>query len=50
MSIGSANQEAVASFATKWQAGKIPNLQQGLKKVDDQIDAQVANTSAGTAP
>jgi multiple sugar transport system substrate-binding protein len=50
MSIGSANQEAVAAFATKWQAGKIPNLKDGLSKVDQQIDAQVANTTAGQAP
>jgi multiple sugar transport system substrate-binding protein len=50
MSIGSANQEAVAAFATKWQAGKIPNLQDGLAKVDQQIDSQVENATAGQAP
>jgi multiple sugar transport system substrate-binding protein len=50
LSIGSANQELVASFATKWQAGKVDNLADGLNKVDQQIDAQIENTTAGQAP
>jgi multiple sugar transport system substrate-binding protein len=50
LSIGSANQELVAAFATKWQAGKIGNLADGLNKVDQQIDAQIENTNAGQAP
>jgi multiple sugar transport system substrate-binding protein len=50
LSIGSANQELVAAFATKWQAGKIADLGDGLNKVDQQIDAQIENTTAGQAP
>jgi multiple sugar transport system substrate-binding protein len=47
---GDANQLAVSAFAAKWEAGKVPDLQAGLQAVDKQIDAQLANATAGTAP
>jgi len=34
----------------KWQAGHVGNLQDGLKKVDKQIDAQLKQAQAGGAP
>jgi multiple sugar transport system substrate-binding protein len=48
--IGSANQEMVQSFQTKWEDGSIPTsgLASALKGVDSQIKAQVANSTAGT--
>jgi multiple sugar transport system substrate-binding protein len=47
--IGSANQEMVQSFQTKWEDGSVPatGLMSGLRGVDQQIDAQVANSTAG---
>ncbi len=47
--IGSANQEMLQSFQTKWEDGSVPTsgLESGLKGVDSQIDAQVANSTAG---
>ncbi len=47
--IGSANQELFQNFIARWQAGHVPDsqLQAGLDGVDKQIDAQVANTTAG---
>jgi multiple sugar transport system substrate-binding protein len=50
--IGSATQELFQNFAAKWQAGKVPDneLESGLKGVDDQIDAQIENATAGNAP
>jgi multiple sugar transport system substrate-binding protein len=47
--IGVANQEMLASFQTKWEDGSVPasGLVSGLKGVDSQIDAQVANSTAG---
>src|SRR4051794_8357006 len=47
--IGSANQELFQNFLAKWQAGGVPDsqLESGLQGVDKQIDAQVANTTAG---
>jgi multiple sugar transport system substrate-binding protein len=47
--IGSANQEMLQSFQSKWEDGSIPDsgLGSGLKGVDSQIDAQVANSTAG---
>jgi multiple sugar transport system substrate-binding protein len=44
---GSANQELFQDFVSKWQAGKVSDLQGGLQNVDKQIDAQLAQ-SAGT--
>jgi multiple sugar transport system substrate-binding protein len=50
--IGSANQEMFQNFQTKWEGGTPPDpgLEAGLKGVDQQIDAQVANATAGQAP
>jgi multiple sugar transport system substrate-binding protein len=50
--IGSANQEMLQSFQTKYEDGSVPEsgLDSGLKGVDSQIDAQVANATAGQAP
>ena len=47
--IGSANQQMEQSFQTKWEDGSIPEtgLASALKGVDAQIDAQVANSTAG---
>src|SRR4051794_10153782 len=38
---GAANQELFEQMLTKYQAGKVPNLQAALAKVDDQIAPQV---------
>jgi hypothetical protein len=37
------------SFHSKWEDGSVPSsgLVSGLKGVDSQIDAQVANSTAG---
>jgi multiple sugar transport system substrate-binding protein len=50
--IGTANQTMEGNWQQKWEAGSIPisGLHAGLKSVDQQIDAQVANTSQGQAP
>jgi multiple sugar transport system substrate-binding protein len=50
--IGMANQEMLQSFQTKWEDGSVPatGLTAGLKGVDSQINAQVANATAGQAP
>jgi multiple sugar transport system substrate-binding protein len=47
--IGSANQEMLQSFQTKWEDGSVPasGLVSGLKGVDSQIDAQVQNSTQG---
>lgn len=47
---GDADQLLFHSFIEKWEAGKVANLQAGLADVDKQIDAQLANATAGTAP
>ena len=47
---GDADQLALKAFAAKWEAGKVPDLLAGLQAVDKQIDAQLANATAGTAP
>ena len=47
---GDADQLALKAFAAKWEAGKVPDLHAGLQAVDKQIDAQLANATAGTAP
>ena len=48
--VGSANQDLVDAFVGKWQAGKVTDLEGGLKNVDQQIDAQLANATAGQVP
>jgi multiple sugar transport system substrate-binding protein len=47
--IGSANQTMLQSFQSKFEDGSVPEsgLVSGLKGVDAQIDAQVANSTAG---
>jgi multiple sugar transport system substrate-binding protein len=45
--IGQANQEMLQSFQSKWEDGSVSDLVSGLKGVDSQIDAQVANSTAG---
>lgn len=47
--IGQANQEMLQSWQSKWEDGSVPEsgLASGLKSVDQQIDAQVANSTAG---
>jgi multiple sugar transport system substrate-binding protein len=48
--IGSANQTMEQSFQSKWEDGSIPEngLQTALQAVDSQIQAQVANSTAGS--
>jgi multiple sugar transport system substrate-binding protein len=44
---GKAYQDTLAAFVEKWQAGKVTDLQAGLKDVDQQINDQL---SLGAAP
>ena len=39
--------DAVAHFFEQWQAGKVKNLGKGLKTLDKQLDAQVAQAGGG---
>jgi multiple sugar transport system substrate-binding protein len=48
--VGAANQELFDAFVTKWQAGKVSDLQAGLANVDEQIDAQLANAGGAQVP
>jgi multiple sugar transport system substrate-binding protein len=41
---------AVQNFATKWQAGTVKDLHGGLKTLDKQLDAQVAQAKGGGVP
>ncbi|MGV9299037.1 extracellular solute-binding protein [Amycolatopsis sp. NPDC003676] len=45
--IGDAFLKAVNDFAEKWQAGSVPDLDAGLKKVDAQINDELAQKGAG---
>ena len=47
---GSANQELFQNYVSKWQAGKVSDLQGGLADVDKQIDAQLAQSSGTQVP
>jgi ABC-type glycerol-3-phosphate transport system substrate-binding protein len=47
MASGNAFTNLVQSFFTKWQAGKVNNLPSGLKSLDKQLDAQVAQAGGG---
>jgi multiple sugar transport system substrate-binding protein len=47
---GSANQELFQSWIQKWQSGTTTDLEGGLKGVDKQIDAQLANASGQQVP
>jgi multiple sugar transport system substrate-binding protein len=48
--VGNAWGNLITSFTNKWQAGKVSNLGAGLKNVDKQIDAQLAQGTAGGTP
>ncbi|HEY7632060.1 MAG TPA: extracellular solute-binding protein [Thermoleophilaceae bacterium] len=47
---GDADQLLFHTFIENWEAGKVSDLQKGLQGVDKQIDAQLANATAGSAP
>src|SRR6266566_9157486 len=47
MASGQAFTNLVQNFFTKWQAGKVKNLSSGLKNLDKQLDAQVAQAGGG---
>ena len=44
---GKAYQDTLGTFLSEWQAGKVPDLQAGLKQVDTQINDQL---TLGQAP
>jgi multiple sugar transport system substrate-binding protein len=48
--VGSANQDLVDAFVTKYQAGKVDDLQAGLQNLDKAIDAQLAAAGGAQAP
>ena len=45
-SIGQADQDLMAAFMEKWQAGKIADLQAGFDDVAKQINDQLAQSQA----
>ncbi len=47
---GAAYQEIFESFASKWQAGHVDDLQSGLEDTANQVDAQEQNALGGQAP
>lgn len=47
---GTAYQNLFTSFVAKWQAGRTKDLTGGLRKVDKQIDAQLAQAGGGGPP
>jgi multiple sugar transport system substrate-binding protein len=47
---GSAYQELFNNFVSKWQAGRVHDLEAGLADVDQQIDAQLANAEGEQVP
>jgi multiple sugar transport system substrate-binding protein len=47
---GNAYGSLIQAFTVKWQAGNAGNLQNGLKKVDKNIDAQLKQAQAGGVP
>jgi multiple sugar transport system substrate-binding protein len=48
--VGSANQDLVDAFVTKYQAGKIDDLEAGLADLDQQIDAQLEAAGGAQVP
>ncbi len=48
--VGSANQDLVDAFVTKYQAGKVDDLQAGLADLDKQIDAQLEAAGGAQVP
>jgi multiple sugar transport system substrate-binding protein len=47
---GASYTNLVANFMTKWQAGKVANLDAVLAKLDQQLDAQVKQAGGGGVP
>ena len=47
---GAAHLDTFQSFLAKWQSGKVKDVVGGLKEVDEQIDAKLAQSGAGGAP
>jgi multiple sugar transport system substrate-binding protein len=47
---GNAYGTLIQAFTVKWQAGHAGDLQNGLKKLDKQIDAQLKQAQAGGVP
>jgi multiple sugar transport system substrate-binding protein len=48
--VGNAYGTLITSFTSKWQAGHASNLQNGLKKLDKNIDQQLAQAKKGGVP
>jgi len=48
--VGSANQDLVDAFVTKYQAGKVDDLEAGLADLDHQIDAQLEAAGGAQVP
>jgi multiple sugar transport system substrate-binding protein len=48
--VGSANQDLVDAFVTKYQAGKVDDLEAGLANLDKQIDAQLSAAGGAQVP
>ena len=48
--VGSANQDLVDAFVTKYQAGKVADLEGGLADLDQQIDAQLEAAGGAQVP
>jgi multiple sugar transport system substrate-binding protein len=48
--VGSANQDLVDAFGTKYQAGKVDDLEGGLAELDQQIDAQLEAAGGAQVP
>jgi multiple sugar transport system substrate-binding protein len=48
--VGGGYQDLIQSFAVKWQAGDVKDLAGGLKNLDKQIDAQLAQAQKGGKP
>ena len=48
--VGSANQDLVDAFVTKYQAGKVDDLEGGLAELDKQIDAQLEAAGGAQVP
>jgi multiple sugar transport system substrate-binding protein len=48
--VGSANQDLVDAFVTRYQAGKVDDLQSGLADLDQQIDKQLEAAGGAQVP
>jgi multiple sugar transport system substrate-binding protein len=45
--VGAGYQDLIQAFVVKWQAGHVKDLASGLKNLDKQIDAQLAQAKKG---